>query len=194
MKSCVICGKELDDTANFCGRCGAKYEEEKIEEEYLNSGEEKEDFFVMPTDEGAKDTVKAPATKTSNGVGLESIVRVVVYLIAIIMILYGVNMILNALGITGKRSSPQAAVALRDTAYEMGGSLGEDEIKLKVIAAKNDSKFIIKCTAKSSEAKEIYDSYFEQTVVYYAIKYNHDFSHNSAVGMTKREAKKEIGW
>lgn len=93
-----------------------------------------------------------------------------------------------------KYDTPEAAVAQRNAEYSMAEGFAKDEIDFKFVDAKNNEKFIIKCEAKSKDAKEIYKEIYGSDTVYFGYSSGYGGTYHYAIGDTKNEAKEKIDW
>lgn len=94
----------------------------------------------------------------------------------------------------GKYDTPEAAVAQRNAEYSMAEGFATDEIDFKFVDEKNNEKFIIKCEAKSKDAKEIYKEIYGTDTVYFGYSSGYGGTYHYGIADTKNEAKEKINW
>lgn len=212
-KICLLCGCELSDDARFCGSCGKpvgnqyvcevpiqkekintyahnvkergkvlmEQLESKTETEKMNNEQNKNvDEAIENGTDNKNSTTSAEDSKSSP-------LKLAIYAILIVIFVkvcvpFGTN-------------SPEAAVALQWTKNDMGSGFAESDIKFKVVAAKGDSKFIVRCKAVSDDAKEMYELMYDTNTCYYGIEFgNSAGQYFYTIGSSERETKKQMDW
>ena len=113
----------------------------------------------------------------------------IIVLIAIVLI--GCKVIFGG---SDKYDTPEAAVAENNAQYAMASGFSNDEVEFEFVDAKDNEKFIIKCKAKSEDAKEIYEGIYGSDTVYYAYSDGYGGTYHYAIADTKSEAKEKIDW
>ena len=97
-------------------------------------------------------------------------------------------------GGSDKYDTPEAAVAENNAQYAMASGFSNDEVEFEFVDAKDNEKFIIKCKAKSEDAKEIYEGIYGSDTVYYAYSDGYGGAYHYAIADSKSEAKEKIDW
>lgn len=120
------------------------------------------------------------------GLSVKKIVVAAVIAIVIIVVL------INIFG--GSTSGGNAYYAELAAQNQMGSGFTVDEIDFKVVASKKDTKYIVKCTAKSKEAKNMYETVYGETTVYFAYAEGYGNQYQYAIAGSKKEAKDKIDW
>lgn len=120
----------------------------------------------------------------------EKTVKDVIKIVAGIIVLV---MLFNAF--SNPKDSSEAAVALQVAKNDMGSGFGESAVEFKVVAAKDDSKFIIKCEAVSDEAKEMYELVYNRDTCYYGVELGNAAGECfTSLGESERDVKNKMDW
>ena len=77
------------------------------------------------------------------------------------------------------------------TTWESGFS--ESDIEFDVVAAKDDSKFIVKCKAVSDEAQEMYELVYDRDICFYGVEFgNASGQYFTTIGESERDVKDKM--
>ncbi len=139
----------------------------------------------------AEPTGTAPRPNEQNrssllgGLSLRTLLGVAAVLIAVVVLFTGI--------FNGSHGG-NAYYAELAAQEKMGTGFTVDEIDFKVVSGKKDTKYIVKCTAKSKEAKDMYEMVYGDTTVYFAYAEGYGSQYQYAIAASKREAKNKIDW
>lgn len=225
---CPQCGAEMNENAQFCGKCGAKYE---VKQENTNKCQkcghpldgqmkfcpncgfhvENEKKVTNDSFEKVKETISENTARVGNniadGISHEkakikngkmlvenrnirfSVGTVIKIIIVIIVVITIYNNFFN------EKDSPEAAVALQVAKNDMGSGFSESDIEFDVVAAKDDSKFIVRCKAVSDEAQEMYELVYDRDICFYGVEFgNASGQYFTTIGESERDVKDKMDW
>lgn len=94
----------------------------------------------------------------------------------------------------GKYDTAAATGAELSAQEKMAYGLATDEVKFEFVASKDDSKFIIRCTAKSDTAKEYYELLYGTNTVYFAYSRGYGYTYTYGISDSQSGAKEKINW
>lgn len=182
---CPQCGAEMKENAQFCGKCGAKYE---MKEEDANKCQK----CGHPLDGQMKfcpkcgTSVENSFTNGNTWFSLGTVIKIIIVIIVVITIY---NNFFN------EKDSPEAAVALQVAKNDMGSGFSESDIEFDVVAAKDDSKFIVRCKAVSDEAQEMYELIYDRDICFYGVELgNASGQYFTTIGESERDVKDKMDW
>lgn len=201
-KLCSKCGNALGENAKFCGKCGTKYEENECQEcrgslqkgmQFCSAcGKElntEKDSSTKQFVEKSISEMSEDINQTNEQGGKKAKLPLLKIIPILIFAIVVYNVFLNP------TNSPEAAVALQVAKNDMGSGFSESDIKFDVIAAKDDSKFIVKCKANSSEAEEMYELVYATDVCYYGIEFGNGVGeYFTTIGDSEADVKDKMEW
>lgn len=77
----------------------------------------------------------------------------------------------------------------------MGAGFSQSDIEFDVVAAKDDSKFIVKCKAVSDEAQEMYELVYDRDICFYGVEFgNASGQYFTTIGESERDVKDKMDW
>ena len=107
----------------------------------------------------------------------------------IVIVLIGYKVIFG-----GKYNTVESDTTRYQAQYDMASGFSKDEVDFEIVDAKDNEKFILKCKAKSENAKEMYKEIYGTDTVYYAYSDGYGSTYHYAIADTKSEAKAKIDW
>ncbi len=158
-------------------------EESSVEE---TTPAEEKDAIEEKSEESEESEESKEEVSFFGGLSIKKIV--VAAAIAIVMIVVSINIF------GGNNSGGNSYYAELAAQNKMGSGFTVDEIDFKVVASKKDTKYIVKCTAKSKEAKNMYETLYGETTVYFAYAEGYGNQYQYAIADSKNEAKDKIDW
>lgn len=178
---CSQCGAEMKEDAKFCGKCGAEF---KVKTEYTSRNGSNDNERNHEKDKINNDNASVENRKT--GGILRTVIEIIIGVIVVTTIY---NNFFN------QKDSPEAAVALQVAKNDMGAGFSQSDIEFDVVAAKDDSKFIVRCKAVSDEAQEMYELVYDRDICFYGVEFgNASGQYFTTIGESERDVKDKMDW